>query len=111
MIVISWLLILISIAGIVSNAAALKPSEMFRADNALVLVVRLMGVVCGVFMLRRHNWARWASLAWLAFHVVIGFLNSMGQGIVHAILFGIIAWPLFRPEVNAWFRGNSASAH
>jgi hypothetical protein len=102
--VVSGLLIDISIAGIAVNASALKPPQAFEAGNLAILGVRLLGIACGIFMLLRRNWALWAALAWIAFHVLIGFLNSMGQGIVHALIFGLIAIALLRPGVRAWFR-------
>ena len=102
--VVSWILIVVGVASIAVNASALKPPEAFEAGNLAVLGLRLLGIACGVFMLLRHHWALWVSLAWIGFHGVIGFLNSMGQGIVHALIFGLIGLALLRPDVRAWFR-------
>lgn len=107
--VVSLLLIAIGIASIALNASALKPPQAFEPGNLAILGVRLLGILCGVFMFQRHNWARWLGLAWIAFHAVIGFLNSMGQGIVHALIFGMIGIALLQPGVNAWFRNKPAT--
>ncbi len=107
--VVSLLLIAIGIASIALNASALKPPQAFEPANLAILGVRLLGILFGVFMFLRHNWARWLGLAWIAFHAVIGFLNSMGQGIVHALIFGMIGIALLRSDVNAWFRNKPAT--
>jgi hypothetical protein len=57
-------------------------------------------------MLRRQNWARWLALAWMAFHVVVGALNSLQGALIHAVLLALIAGCLFNPEANRYFRGN-----
>ena len=108
--VVSLLLIAIGIASIAVNASALKPPQAFDAGNLAILGVRLLGILCGVYMLLRRNWARWLALAWIAFHVVVGFLNSVGQGIIHALIFGMLGYALLRSDVRAWFRGKPAAS-
>lgn len=101
--VVSWILIVVAIASIAANASALKPPQALEAGNLAILGVRLLGLLGGVFMLRRRSWALWLALAWIAFHAVIGFLNSMSQGIVHALIFGLICLALLRSDVRGWF--------
>ena len=36
-----------------------------------------LAIVCGVFLLRGHNWARWLALAWIAFHVVLSAFHAI----------------------------------
>jgi hypothetical protein len=106
--VVSLLLIAIGIVSIAANASALKPPQAFEAGNIAILALRLLGILCGVFMLMRRDWARWLALVWIAFHAVIGFLNSMGKGIFHALIFGLIGLALLRPDVSDWFRNKPA---
>ena len=70
-----------------------------------IALVRLLAVVCGAFMLRGADWARWLALAWMAFHVVVGFLHSVREGAIHGLIFVVIGYILFRPEALAYFRG------
>ena len=80
--------------------------ELLRSpqDSVLVELVELLGVFAGAFILRRRNWARWLALAWMAFHVVISF-PAVRQVVIHSLLFGVIAWFLFRPDAARYFRG------
>ena len=70
-----------------------------------IALVRLAAVVCGAFMLRGANWARWLALAWMAFHVVVGALHSVREVVVHVVFFVAIVYLLFLPEARAYFRG------
>ena len=40
-------------------------------DGVWIELTECIAIVCGVFMLRGRNWARWLALAWMAFHVVL----------------------------------------
>jgi hypothetical protein len=95
--------IIISLALIVSGAAGL----VFHLNdfNVWISLVRLIAVVCGVFMLRADNWARWLSLAWIAFHVILSIFHSPLQLGVHILVFAAFAYFLFRPRTNEYFRG------
>ena len=53
-------------------------------------------------MLRGTNWARWLLAAWMALHVAI----SIGQPtalIAHLVIFGFVAWLLFRSGASPHF--------
>jgi len=102
--VVTWILIVVGIVSIAANASALKPPQAFQAGNIAILGERLLGLASGVFMLRRQFWAWVLALAWVAFHAVIGFLNSVGQGVLHLAIFSLIAVALLRSDVRAWFR-------
>ena len=100
----SLLLIAMGIGGIAINLSALKPPHLFDTMNIVILLVRLFGIACGIFLIRGHDWARWSTLAWIASHVAIGFLNSVQKGVAHCVILVLIAWILFRPQATAWFR-------
>ena len=73
----------------------------------LVCFVRLLAIVCGAFMLRGQNWARWGLLVWIAYHVVLSALHSVFEFVVHGLLLAVIAWFLLRPRASAYFRNVS----
>ena len=47
-----------------------------QPDSVGMELTEFLAVVCGVFMLRGHNWARWLALAWIAFHVILSVFDS-----------------------------------
>ena len=76
----------------------------FHYDDFLVELTEFVAIVCGAFLLRGHNWARWLALAWIAFHVGISFVDSLQKVVVHGLIFLLIAYFLFRPEARTYFR-------
>ena len=73
-------------------------------DDVLVLAIGIAALVGGIFVLRGHNWARWLLLGWMVLHVVI----SVGQPAAlaaHVVIFGFVAWLLFRRRASASFAG------
>jgi hypothetical protein len=82
----------------------------FHYDVVWVSLLRLLAIVCGVFMLRGSNWARWLALAWLAYHVAIGALHSTTELVMHAVLLAVFAFFLLRPPATAYFRSSRTEA-
>jgi len=76
-----------------------------QKDSVWVVLTELVALVCGVFLLRGQNWARWVAVAWVALHVIVSVLNTFHGIVVHSLLFILIAWLLFRPEAERYFRG------
>jgi len=76
----------------------------FHYDDFLVELTEFVAIVCGAFLLRGHNWARWLALAWIAFHVGISFVDSLQRVVVHGLIFLLIAYFLFRLEARTYFR-------
>jgi hypothetical protein len=68
----------------------------------VVEVTEILAIVCGVFLLRAHNWARWLAGAWMALHVVLSF-GEMRQLAIHSLFFVLIVWCLFRADANRFF--------
>jgi uncharacterized membrane protein HdeD (DUF308 family) len=58
-------------------------------DWVWVEITELLAIVCGIFLLRGNDWARWLAGAWMA---------------VHVVLFGLIVWGLFRADADRFFR-------
>jgi hypothetical protein len=83
----------------------------FQYDTILVLLVRLLAIISGVYMLRGSNWARWLALAWIAFHVIISALHTMSELAMHCLICALLTYLLTRPNVAAYFgaRGTQAT--
>jgi len=73
-------------------------------DLVWVELIRLIAVLCGVYMLRGSNWARWLALIWIGYHVILSGFHSTSELAVHSLLFAVFAYFLFRPQVTQYFR-------
>jgi hypothetical protein len=105
--VLSWIYIVVGAAGL-----AVHGRDSFRSphfEDIWILALELLAVVAGVFMLRGHNWARWLTVIWIGFHVVISLLNGYQQVLVHGIIFAGIAILLFRADARIWFSRTPAT--
>ncbi len=58
-------------------------------------------------MLRASNRARWLSMAWIGFHVMISFFQTRVEVAVHTLVFAGFAVILFLPRSGEYFRGVS----
>jgi len=106
-IVVSLVYVATGAAGLVFHFADLKPP--FHYESLLVAGVRLIAIICGVWMLRGANWARWLALAWIVFHVVLSAFHSWRELAVHALICAAIAYFLLRVPANRYFRTNSGA--
>ena len=100
-------IIVIGALFIVAGAAGLiyhLHDQPFDRGALLLLFVRLLAVVSGIFLLLGHNWARWLLIAWLAFHVSISAFHSIEQTVVHALLLAVVAYFLFRPPASTYLK-------
>ena len=107
--VVSLLLAAAGAVGLVYHLTEVNVRHPFQNDIVWVSLVRLAAIVGGVYMLRGRNWARWLAMAWIGFHVVISAFHSFPQFAVHALLFGVFAWTLFRPQATQYFRSARAA--
>jgi hypothetical protein len=106
--IISWIFIAIGVVTLAYELSELK-GHSFQSDDVWVGVVRFTAIVCGAFMLRGSNWARWLTMAWLAFHVVLSAFNSWHELAVHTALAAVFAYFLFRAPANEYFRAKGSS--
>lgn len=58
---IGWLFIAAGSIGLVYHASELETQGPIDYDVVLVLFVRMLAIIAGVFMLRGADWARWPS--------------------------------------------------
>ncbi len=112
--IISWLFIALGSIGLV---AGLLPHGGITAAQRLaelethwyVHVSRFAGILSGVLMLYGLNWGRWLLVAWLAFHVVVGYLHSPVQLLTHSLFLVLGLYFLFRKPAAAYFRSTKSS--
>jgi hypothetical protein len=88
----------------------IRLTHPFQHDVLWVCLVNLIAIVCGIYVLRGRNWARWLTVVWIAYHVVLSSFHSFGKLAVHGILFAVFAYFLFRPGVTQFFRGVESQA-
>ncbi len=101
--VISCVFVAAATFGLAYHLIEFKTLHPFQYDIVWVSLVRLTAIVCGVFMLRGSNWARWLTLVWIAYHVVLSAFHSLHQLVVHGLLFAVFAYFLFRPNAMEYF--------
>ena len=96
--VVSCFYIVAGIAGIVYHLPEWRQAP--GPPEIWAVTVRLLAIVCGVFMLLGKNWARWPAVLWLAYHVVLSAFHSVGQTVFHLVLLVVFAWVLFGKEID-----------
>jgi len=74
---------------------ASAPHWHMATDDVEVLAIGVAAIVGGIYVLRGANWARWLLAVWMAFHVAIS-IGQPKQLIAHIVIFGCIAFLLFR---------------
>lgn len=94
---IAVLYIVVGLGGFVSHFP-----RHWQSEDILIEVTELVAVTCGVFLLRRKNWARWLAIAWMALHVAISFPVTT-QVAIHLSFLIVIAWALFRSPTRGYF--------
>jgi hypothetical protein len=81
----------------------------WQHDSLWIELSEAVAIVCGVFMLRGQNWARWLALAWMLFHVIVSAFDSMHQFLMHSLICAGIAWILLHPTAARYFRSSQAA--
>ena len=107
--IIAWLYVGVGVVGLTYHATEFKLAHPFENDAVWVCLVRLLAIVAGAFMLRGQNWARWLSIAWMAWHVYLSVFHRVSELIMHSVLLVVFAFFLFRPRTSAYFRGSKAA--
>lgn len=108
--VIAGLYIAAGAVGLAYHLVGWKPQHVFQHDILWTSLVRLTAIVCGVYLLRGRNWARWLAIAWIAYHVVLSGFHSWFELMVHSLLCAVFAFFLFRPRATGYFRAGRTEA-
>jgi hypothetical protein len=103
-IVIGWLYVATGVIALASHLIGFKPQHPFQYDIVWMALVNLIAIVCGAYLLRGHNWARWLALAWIGFHVVLSIFHAPFELVVHSLLCIAVLYFLFRPQATQYFR-------
>jgi hypothetical protein len=111
---VAWFLIAVGAVGVVllvqplADFDAAARAAAWRAETpgvlATIFLARIAAVVGGGFMLAGRNWARWLTVAWLVFHVVISVQGGRAEVAVHALLAALLVAVLFQRAASAYFR-------
>ena len=96
--IISWLFI---VFGSVALVSGLVTTDL--KSHWYVHLSRILQIVAGIFMLYGRNWARWLLVAWMAFHIVISALHSALFLLMHAAIFAVILFFVFRRAASPYF--------
>ena len=99
---ISYLFIAAGAVGIIYHASELKDVAM--PEVSLVLFVRVLAILGGIFTLRGANWARWLLVVWIIYHMILSFFHSTAEVIMHFILSIVVVVSLFHPQANSYFK-------
>src|SRR5262245_58596503 len=102
--VVSWIFIAAGVVGLTYHATQFKALPPFDYELLGICFVRLLAIVCGAFMLRGRNWARWVAVVWLGYHVILRVGHTLFALLTHSLLLAAIAYILFRPQASAYFR-------
>ena len=100
--IIGWLFIAAGTLGLVYHLTELR--RPFEYDVLWVCFLRLLAILCGVFVLRGTNWARWLLVIWIAYHVVLSAFHSWSEVVIHTLLLVVVAYFLFRPSASSYFQ-------
>ena len=103
-IIISLLMIATGVVTTVFHGMEAIKERSLAYDSILAVLVSVLAVVAGAFLLRAQNWARWLTIAWLAFHVILSAFHIVRELVMHSLLLAVIAFFLFRPAANRYFR-------
>ena len=104
---IAGLLFLVSgVSGIAYHARELKQVTE-NQEVVLVLIVRLLAIVGGVFILRGASWARWLAMIWIVYHVILSIGHTPMELAMHFIIAICVGFALFNPAANNYFRKNT----
>jgi hypothetical protein len=90
--------------GAIGFAYHFRELLWLQQDSVWVELTEFLAIICGAFMLRGHDWARWLALAWIVFHVVLSAFHSFREFAIHGLFSVVIAWILFRPQAARYFR-------
>jgi len=102
--IIGWLFIAAGTVGLVYHATEFKTDRPFQYELVVICLIRLFAIVCGVFMLRGRDWARWGILVWVAYHVILSAFHTLSELVIHSLLFVVVAWFLLRARASVYFR-------
>ncbi|HEY3937537.1 MAG TPA: hypothetical protein VGL97_08915 [Bryobacteraceae bacterium] len=89
--------------GCASHLTQFRLRQPFQYDILWASLVSLIALICGIYLLRAGNWARWLAVAWIIFHVILSAFHSRFELAIHSLLCVVFAYVLFRPAAARYF--------
>ncbi len=103
--IIGVLFVVAGAVGLIYHFSEFQAHPPHAYELVWIPLVRAIAIVCGVYILRGHNWARWLALGWMGYHVVLSAFHAALQVAIHAVFLAALAYFLFRPRATRYFRG------
>ncbi|HWR14224.1 MAG TPA: hypothetical protein VN577_05320 [Terriglobales bacterium] len=104
--IVSCMFIVAGVVGLFYHFGDWRTPNIPMGEFIWAMVLRFVAVVCGVYILRARDWARWLAICWMLYHVALSTLHSWSETIIHLLLLAAIAYGLFRPRAGEFFHGN-----
>ncbi len=95
----------VGVIGFAYHFSDLRAWNASQYDGLWIELTEFLAIVCGAFLLRGQNWARWLAFGWMAFHVVLSAFHALPEFAIHVLFCAVIAWLLFRAESARYFGG------
>ena len=108
--IVACVYIVMGAIGFTYHLSEWNAQQPLKYDFVWVELLRLVAILCGAFMLRGRNRARWLALAWIGYHVVLSAFHTLSELALHALFCATIAYLLFRPMASRYFRGARTQA-
>lgn len=102
--IIGWVYIAVGAIGFAYHSTEFSQLPSFQFDIVWVELLRLLAIVCGVYMLRGHNWARWLALVWVGYHVIVSAFHTLPELAIHVVFSAILTYFLTRSTATRYFR-------
>jgi len=106
-IIVSILFILVGCVGFAYHLKELSDLDISIYETIWILFLRILAAVCGLLLFFRINWARWLTIVWLAYHIVISAFNSTSEMIAHIVFLILVSILLFLPMSSAYFQNKN----
>src|SRR5215471_12223099 len=100
--IIGCMYIVAGATGFAYHVTEFQAPHPLQYDLLWVEVLRLIAIVCGVYMLRGSNWARWLGLVWIAYHVVLSAFHFWSELVIQPTLRSLHIFSFSRPS-DAFF--------
>ncbi|MET0571189.1 MAG: hypothetical protein ABWZ79_07160 [Pedobacter agri] len=102
--IVACMLILAGTVGLIYHAREYFEQSSLNGEEIVVLLIRILAMLCGILLLRRVRWARWLSVGWMAYHVVVSLFHPVSEVLVHLAFLILICTLLFLPKSTAFFK-------
>jgi len=119
--VVCWILIITGGISLISSTFSLtnpvaqelmaKSSIPISIQYVIMYAGLIITLVCAIAMLKRQNWARLLYVVWSIIGFIIGIATSPMKVIMipSIIIFLIVAFFLFRPKANEYFKATEVT--